>query len=320
MSHDDPFERRLEQLRKAAMERPIEAPDWRPAGSPLPSPSGYYGLPLLKPPVWTWEVPAYFFVGGAAGAAAVIGAVANATGAPPSLVRDARWVAAAGAALSPPLLISDLGRPERFLNMLRVFKLRSPMSVGVWMLVAFSNAAAAAAFADVAHRATGGRLPVRVLGNAAEALSAATGLVLSTYTGVLIGATAIPVWSRNAGLLPIHFGASGLGAAVSILELLGHRERALNAIGVGAALVETAIGVALEAPADDPALDPLRHGVQGNLTRLGGVLAGPVPLALRLLAGRSPAARRAAAISTIAGSLLTRLGWLNAGKQGAERG
>jgi formate-dependent nitrite reductase membrane component NrfD len=71
----------------------------------------YYGLPVLKPPVWTWEVPAYFFVGGAAGAAAVIGAVGRATGAPPDLVRDARWIAAAGGVLAPPLLISDLGRP-----------------------------------------------------------------------------------------------------------------------------------------------------------------------------------------------------------------
>ena len=199
--------------------------------------------------------------------------------------------------------------------MLRVFKLQSPMSVGVWTLVAFSNAAAAAAFADLAHRATGGRLPVKVLGNAAEAVSAATGLVLSTYTGVLLGATAIPVWSRNVRLLPIHFGASGMGAAVSILELMGHRSRALNALGIGAAAVETAVGFALEGP-DDETLGPLRHGLRGNVTRLGGVLAGPVPLAIRLIAGQSPAARRAAAASTIVGSLLTRLGWLNAGKSG----
>src|SRR5918993_3586740 len=125
----------------------------------------YYDLPLLKSPVWTWEVPAYFFVGGAAGAAAVIGAAATASGGRSDLVRDARWIAAAGAAASAPLLIADLGRPERFLNMLRVFKLRSPMSVGAWTLVAFSNAAAAAAFADAAHRATDGKLPVKVVGD-----------------------------------------------------------------------------------------------------------------------------------------------------------
>ncbi|HXG54340.1 MAG TPA: NrfD/PsrC family molybdoenzyme membrane anchor subunit [Vicinamibacterales bacterium] len=277
-------------------------------------PSGYYGFPLLKGPVWTWEIPAYFFVGGAAGAAALIGAVARRTGGSDRLVRDARWIAAAGAALSAPLLISDLGRPERFLNMLRVFKVQSPMSVGVWTLVAFSNCAAAAAFADLAHRASGGRLPVRVVGDAAEMLSAATGMVLSTYTGVLLGATAIPVWSRNARVLPVHFGASGLGSAVSILELLGHRSRALNAIGIGAAVVETALGVHLEANAD-PALAPIKEGQSATLGRAVAMLSGPLPLALRLFAGRSSTARRVAAASTIAGSILTRVAWVNAGRE-----
>ena len=301
------FERRLDELRtRAAAQGVIQAAS-----------AGYHGLPLLKTPVWTWEVPAYFFVGGAAGAAAVIGAAANARGGRPDLVRDARWIAAAGAAASAPLLIADLGRPERFLNMLRVFKLRSPMSVGAWTLVAFSNAAAAAAFADTAHRVTGGRLPVKVLGNAAEAVSAATGLVLSTYTGVLIGATAIPVWSGNVRLLPVHFGASGLGAAIAILELVGHRDRALNALGMGVAAVETAIGVALESRRN-PANDPIKQGWSGRVTRAGGLLSGPVPLALRLLANRSRIARRLAAVSTIAGSLLTRVGWLAAGRVAAR--
>ena len=244
--------------------------------------------------MWTWEIPAYFFVGGAAGAAAVVAAVARVAGADPALVRDARWLAAVGGAASPALLVSDLGRPERFLNMLRVFKLRSPMSVGAWTLVAFSNAAGANAFANALAKTSRGGLPIRVVADAAEVLSAASGLVLSTYTGVLIGATAVPVWSRNVSLLPIHFGASGVGAAVSILELMGHRDRALNAIGIGAAAVETAIGVILESN-DDPALDPVKHGWSGDVTRLGGVLSGPVPLALRVVGGRSMTARRLAA-------------------------
>jgi formate-dependent nitrite reductase membrane component NrfD len=277
----------------------------------------YYELPLLKSPVWTWEIPAYFFVGGAAGAAAVVGAAARAAGADPALVRDARWIAAVGGAVSPALLISDLGRPERFLNMLRVFKVRSPMSVGAWTLVAFSNAAGASAFAGVAERALGGRLPVKVVGDAAEVVSAATGLLLSTYTGVLIGATAVPVWSRNVSLLPIHFGASGVGAAASMLELMGHRERALNTIAIGAAAAETAVGLILESRSD-PALQPLKEGWSGRVTRAGGVLSGPLPLALRVLCGRSMAARRIAAASTIAGSLLTRIGWLSAGRSSAS--
>jgi len=273
----------------------------------------YYGFPLLKRAVWTWEIPSYFFVGGTAGAAALIAAVARRSGGSDALVRDARWIAAAGAALSPPLLISDLGRPERFLNMLRVFKIQSPMSVGVWTLVAFSSAAGAAAFADLAHRTSGGKLPVRIVADASEVLSAATGLVLSTYTGVLLGATAIPVWSRNARVMPLHFGASSVGAAVSTLELLGHRTRALNRIGIGACLAETALALYLETR-EDEALTPLRDGTNGQLARAASVLSGPLPLALRILASRSPTARRVAALSTISGSLLTRVAWIQAGK------
>jgi polysulfide reductase-like protein len=282
------FEQRLDELRRQAGE-----------SMPALAGEGYHGLPLLKPPVWTWEVPAYFFVGGAAGAAALIAAVARAKGGRPALVRSARWIAAVGGMASPPLLISDLGRPERFLNMLRVFKLRSPMSVGAWTLVAFSNAAAAAAFADEAHRATRGRLPIEVVADAAGVLSAATGVVLSTYTGVLLGATAIPVWSRNVRLLPVYFGLSGLGAAVSLLELMGHRDRALNAIGIGAAAAETIVDFASDSPRE---------------AAPGAWLSGPIPLALRLFGGRR--GRQLAAVSTIAGSLLTRTGWLRAGGSG----
>jgi len=282
------------------------------------SPHGYYGLPTIKPPVWTWEVPSYFFVGGAAGAAAVIASVARVKGGQPDLVRDARWIAAVGGLASPALLIGDLGRPERFLNMLRVFKLQSPMSVGAWTLVAFSNAAAAAACCDAIDRASNGRIPVRTLGNAAEALASASGLVLSTYTGVLIGATAIPAWSENVRILPLHFGASGLGTAVSVLELMGHRSAALNALGAGAAVVETLIGASLELSANE-ALVPLKEDASGTITRIGGVLSGPVPLALRLLAGRSPRARTIAALSTIVGSAMTRVGWLAAGRDSVKR-
>jgi formate-dependent nitrite reductase membrane component NrfD len=275
--------------------------------------SAYYDYPSLKTPVWTWEIPAYFFVGGTAGAAALLAAVARRTGASDDLVRDARWIAATGGALSPPLLISDLGRPERFLNMLRVFKVRSPMSVGAWTLVAFSSAAAASAFADLAHRATSGRMPVKVVADAADVLSAATGLVLSTYTGVLLGATAIPVWSSNAAVLPVHFGASSLGSAVSILELLGHDDRALHAIAIGTALVETAMAVHIETSRTQ-AMRAITQGPAGSLARTAGILSGPLPLMLRLLRGRSPAVRRIAAIAAIAGSVMARAAWVAAGK------
>src|SRR5579885_845159 len=124
-------ERRLDEIRQDAERHgQLELVGTRPAGAPFPQASpqnGYYRIPLLKQPPWTWEIPLYFFVGGAAGAAAVIGAIADYTGADRELVQHARWIAAAGSVISPALLIADLGRPARFLAMLRVFKSQSPI-------------------------------------------------------------------------------------------------------------------------------------------------------------------------------------------------
>jgi formate-dependent nitrite reductase membrane component NrfD len=256
----------------------------------------YYDLPLLKPPVWTWEVPLYFFVGGAAGTAAVIGFAGRVAGAKPSLVRDARWIAALGATASAPLLILDLGRPERFLNMLRVFKPQSAMSVGAWTVAAFGACA------------TGAVLGPRPLRDVAAAGSALLGLVMSTYTGVLLGATAIPAWNEHAATLPVHFAASALGSAASMLELRDHDEPALNALGLLAAAFETWSGFQLE-----------RRRKPGTTMRVAGVLSGPVPLVLRLLGVRSKRARRVAAAVTIAGSLVTRFAWVEAGKKSAAQ-
>lgn len=245
----------------------------------------YYDLPLLKPPVWTWEVPTYFFVGGAAGASAVIAMAAQIAGADEKLVRDARWIAAIGANLSTPLLIADLGRPERFLNMLRVFKPRSPMSVGAWTVAVFGGASTAAVIVSWK--------PLRMLFAGVAALS---GLGMATYTGVLLGATANPLWKEHARTLPVHFAASALGSAVSLLELRGHRDPALNALALGASLFETAASEN-----------------QTALLRLSGALAGPVPFVLRLLGKR-----KAAAAATLLGSLVTRFAWVEAGKKSSR--
>ncbi len=320
-------EQRLDEIRREAEKRgqlQVLAARSHQGTFPQATPeTGYYGIPLLKPPPWTWEIPLYFFAGGAAGAAAVIGAIADYTGADRELVRHARWIAAAGAVISPALLISDLGRPERFLSMLRVFKPQSPMSVGVWTLLGFSSSAAAAAFAGFLSDRYGPSLPLRVLENAGQAASLAFGLPFSNYTGVLIGATTIPVWNRNAGELPLHFAASGLGAAVGILELIGHRKnRALHALGLGAAIFESLEGLHIENRSRSY-LDPLKYGYSGWVTRAGGALSGPIPALLRvasLFGGqrRSYSLRRWAAWSAIAGSLLTRVGWIQAGHASAR--
>ena len=318
-------ENRLYEIRREAEKKGrVEGTGIHPAGAPFPVASpqtGYYGVPLLKEPPWTWQIPPYFFAGGAAGSAAVIGMVARWIGHDRELARDCRYLAAVGAAISSGLLVSDLGRPARFLSMMRVFKKQSPMSVGAWTLAVFNTFSAGAAFAEMLNRRYNS-LPIRVIGNVSESVSALAGIPFSNYTGVLIGASVIPIWNENVSTLPIHFGMSGLNAAVSMLELMGHFNPGLNRLGMGASAVETLEGLNIEIHTK-PVLEPLKRGKNGWMTRLGGVLSGPVPLALRVAAAfagnrRARKLRRVAAASSIAGSMLTRIAWVHAGHISAK--
>ncbi|HEX5214411.1 MAG TPA: NrfD/PsrC family molybdoenzyme membrane anchor subunit [Vicinamibacterales bacterium] len=272
--------------------------------------TGYRDRPLLKAPVWTWEIPLYFFIGGLAGLGAVIAAAARAGGADATLIRDARLIAFLGAAISPLLLISDLGRPGRFLYMLRVFKRQSAMSVGVWTLVAFSGAATA----SLALHFAGITGPVSWV---ADAVGAVMGAVLATYTGVLLGVTAIPAWAHHVRVLPIHFGASSLGATASLLELAGHRTPALNAIAIAAALAEAIVMWQFDFRGD-AAARKMFTGSGGRLARAGNICTGVAPLLLRGVAGWVPAARAVAAVLTLGGSLVTRFGWIAIGRTSAR--
>src|SRR5215813_7816837 len=147
-------EEQLDALREeAARTGKVQDHGIVPVASPFPKPASaasYHGNPVLKPPTWTWQVPLYFFAGGLAGTSAVIALVAHVAG-NAELVRAAVWIGIEGALVSPPLLIADLGRRARFLNMLRVFKLRSAMSVGAWTSVGFSSAIG---LAVICHEAT----------------------------------------------------------------------------------------------------------------------------------------------------------------------
>lgn len=317
--------RLIEIRREAESTGLVKAAGTRVPGAPFPVASpehGYYGIPLLKQPQWQWQVPIYFFVGGAAGSAAVIGAISNWTKSDEELTRDARYIAATGAGLSSILLTADLGRPKRFLNMLRVFKPQSPMSVGSWTLALFGTFSGATAFAHFVSERFGWE-PLRVLANVSEVFSCATALPFSNYTGVLLGATVIPVWNHNVATLPVHFGMSGLNSAVSLLELFGQNNRALNLLGIGASAIETYEGYNLELKRDPRVNAPLKCGVSGWITRVGGVLSGPVPLLLRSAAlfasrRRSRQLRKVAAWSGLIGSLCTREGWFRAGYESAK--
>jgi Polysulphide reductase, NrfD len=314
MTTNSPSEKRLEQLReKAWQEGVVPGRGVDVVGGPIPRKPGYYGQPVVKPPVWTWEVPLYFFFGGIGGMSAVI-----AFGAllfhHVEVARAAMWVAViAGAVLSPILLIMDLGRPHLFLNMLRVFKYRSAMSMGAWILTAFGMCAVAGLIALElqAHQIFPGALDQLLRFTAGVFIFAAAifGTLLATYTGVLIGATAIPAWFLHRTLLPIHFGTAGLGSAAGVLELLGHRVAALNVLGFYTAAVETVLLIWLSVDKHGAADRAIHEHGSGWLIRIGEILNGPLALVLRFF-GLVPFA----AISFLIGALVSRFGWIAVGK------
>ncbi len=134
-------------------------------------------------------------------------------------------------------------------------------------------------------------------------------MLLATYTGVLLGATAIPAWFLHRTLLPIHFGVAGLGSAVALLELLGHRIAPLSALGFLTAGTQTALWIWLLIDTHGPA-DRALHGQDcGWLIRSGEILIGPLALILRLT-NLIPLAD----IAFLLGALVSRFGWISAGK------
>jgi formate-dependent nitrite reductase membrane component NrfD len=165
----------------------------------------YYGRPILKEPVWQPEIPFYLFTGGIAGGSAVLHLGARLAG-NKRLARRTLFVGAAADVISPALLVSDLGRPERFLHMLRVFKVTSPMSVGSWILVVSGFGSTIAALLELVGRLK----PVKIT---AELVAGVLGPPLSTYTGTLFADTAIPVWHEARHELPWLFGASAAASA-----------------------------------------------------------------------------------------------------------
>lgn len=270
-------------------------------------PRSYYGQPVIKEPVWTPEIPWYFFTGGLAGASA---GLAYLSGDGP-LARRA-WATALGAvAVSPALLISDLGVPARFINMLRVFKVTSPMSVGTWILSA-SGATTGVACVNALTGLMDG--PSRVCRPAAALL----GLPLSTYTGALIAQTAVPVWHDARRELPAVFAAGAAlsaGAAATVLTPREHAgpARCLTVLGAAAEIasvltMEHRLGAVAE---------PYSSGKAALYKRLAnGLVAGG---ALTVAAGgrRSRLAAVAGGTMALAGAVCERFSVFNAGSQSA---
>lgn len=274
----------------------------------------YYGRPILKVTHWKEpNLPAYLVLGELSGALALVGAVAHATGRR-SLARTARLVSAAAAYGGGAFLTAELGRPERFLNMLRVAKPTSPMSMGSWILAGHSGLISAAAGSEVT-----GLLPVA--GTLAGAAAAVTGPALATYPGVLLANTAVPAWHTAYRELPVLFagGAMTAAAAVGLAASAVSADRAdfdaARRLAIIGAAVESAAGYALEVKGGAEG-EPYRTGegarmltVARYLTLGGGVAA--------LAARRSRLAAFASAALLAGGGYCAKAAVLRAGKESA---
>lgn len=271
----------------------------------------YYGQPILKQPTWkTPDVPLYLFVGGLSGVSASTSAVADLCGYG-HLARAMRYVAAGGALVSVGALVHDLGRPERFLNMLRVFKPTSPLSVGSWILAPFSGLAVAAAVSQATNIAP--RLG-RLAGFAAGGL----GPGMATYTAVLLADTAVPAWHEHYPELPFLFAGSALasaGGAALLLVPLRAAAPVRTMVALGAGLEQVAADRIERSKAI--VSEPYHTGRPRTLLRAGRVLtvAGG---GLALLGRRNRLLSACAGASLLAGGLCTRFGIFFAGKESAR--
>ncbi len=270
----------------------------------------YYGRPILKEPTWTWEGPAYLFTGGVAGGAAALAAGARFAG-NDELARRATLVNLAAIAVSPALLISDLGRPDRFLNMLRVVKPTSPMNVGTWVVTASGAASGVAGTCEL----------LGILPRVRAAATTAAGLLapfLSTYTAVLVANTAVPVWHEARRELPFVFAGSAAASAGAAVAL------ATPARSAGPARRFAVAGAALELAAAEVMErrlgfvgEPYHEGEAGRFSRLAkGLTASGA--AVTALAGRRRAGAIAGGALLLGGGLAERWAVYRAGFQSAR--
>jgi formate-dependent nitrite reductase membrane component NrfD len=272
--------------------------------------------PFIHAPVWGWEVASYFWLGGMASGSAFVALACDVAGDHRSAA-IARKVSLGAVASAPVLLIADLGRPERFLNMMRIFKPRSPMNMGAWCLVAFSGTGALAVGCDLIGRAKA----ARGLG----ALTAFFGSYLGSYTGVLLACTAVPVWARSRTILGPAFvaTATATGAAATRLVLVacglprGHpTRRALGTIETASMVTELSISALGERRLGDAA-EALRRGRAGNYFRTAKSLVA-LGLSLRLVARRTGAREHElASVVYLAAGLAFRFAWVYAGRASA---
>jgi formate-dependent nitrite reductase membrane component NrfD len=273
-------------------------------------------MALLQSPHWPVLIDVYFFLGGLAGGAFVIATVANLVNAARyrSVVRVGYYLALLALLPCPLILIVDLGVPARFMNMLFRFNTLSPMSMGAWALLGFSVCAFLAAlftFLEDTRRArdmSAGKLIVGIIGGF-------FGFFLAAYPGVLLGATARPLWidGHALGALFLAVGASTAAATIAlVLLVIGQRARqeigAVRTMTVVALVIQLVSVVIFLAsvqvsgrPASVAALQILTAGRFAMLFWGGAIVAG---LILPLLLGLLDLRRRSVALTALTSVLV----------------
>jgi hypothetical protein len=267
----------------------------------------YYDQPILNKVDWEApDVAGYLFVGGLAGASGLVAAAAQATGRR-RLSRVAKLAAAGGTYTSLAFLIHDLGRPARFLNMLRVFKVTSPMSVGSWLLSGLGGAATVAALSDVSGKAP--RLGALATGGAGV-----FGPAVATYTAALISDTAVPAWHDGHKLMPFVFASSALASAAGVGMMAAPVDEAapLLPLAVGAGFGEVALSKAMEHETGEVVKETFESGTAGKCMKAAEVLTTTGAL-LAATARRSRLRSMLAGAALVAGSAFTRFGIFHAG-------
>jgi len=278
--------------------------------------TSYYGRPVIKEPVWKVpDVPGYLFLGGLAGASSVLAAGAHLSGYR-ELARVAKVGALGAISLSAAALIHDLGRPDRFVNMLRVFKPSSPMSVGSWLLAGYGPVAGAAAVSELTGIAPGA-------GRAATIGAGLLGPAIATYTAALICDTAVPAWHAGYREMPYVFAGSAASAAggLGLLTTRPADARPARDLAVfGAAVELVAKRQLLRRLASTPGqtlAEPYETGTTGRLLRAAEVLTAG-GLAGAVLGGRSRAVSALSGAALVAASAMTRFGIFQAGMASAR--
>ncbi|UEM03301.1 polysulfide reductase NrfD [Skermanella rosea] len=313
-------------VRQAAVPRPATE-DWNG--------ETYYGQASLKPSPFDWKIATYVYIAGIAGSSQIVATLADrlGDGRDETIVRNGRYLALAGALAGPPLLIADLKTPERFYNMLRIYRTSSPMSFGSYILTGFGLASGLTALGHLAgeRRRDGSRSGARRAADMVQVPAAFLGAGMSTYTAALLSATSTPLWAAAPRAMAVQFGTSAMATAAAALSLCEQvagdpencrRLDGLAAIAVAGELVASALAERRHHEAGVG--QPLRKGPIGIGYKAGALALGlGVPLACHAVNALSKRPSRGLSVlgslAILAGGMIMRQAIFQAGNRSAER-